>query len=86
MLVLTEADYEFGGDKGTYSVLSTTPPAAMDIHGVEGPNAGSTIPAIYELAGDRLTICYQLGPGDRPSEFATPEGTQLFLVHYERAR
>jgi len=83
-LRLTRDAYEFGGDKGTYAVLSTSPPSRMDIHGREGPNAGRTIQAIYELAGGQLTVCYQLGPGERPTEFKTTKGSQLLLIRYLR--
>jgi uncharacterized protein (TIGR03067 family) len=84
-LRLTSDTYEFGGDKGTYSVLSTSSPAQMDIHGSQGPNAGRTIPAIYGVAGDQLTVCYQLGSGPRPSDFSSPTGTRVLLVHYRRS-
>jgi uncharacterized protein (TIGR03067 family) len=83
-LRLTADTYEFAGDKGTYAILSVNPPATMDIRGREGPNAGRTIPAIYALAGDQLTICYQLGSGERPSEFTSSKGSRLLLVRYKR--
>ena len=85
-LRLTANTYEFAGDKGTYAVLAAGRPAAMDIRGQEGPNAGRTIQAIYELSGDQLTVCYQLGTGERPGEFKTPKGSQVLLVHYRRVR
>ena len=83
-LQLTKDTYEFGGDKGTVEVLETHKPDQMDIHGKEGPNAGKTIPAIFELQGDHLTICYQLGNGERPAAFDSPKGTQVLLIHYKR--
>lgn len=83
-LHLTADTYEFAGDKGTYSVLSVSAPAKMDIRGREGPNAGRTIPAIYALVGDQLTVCYQLGPGERPADFASPEGSHILLIRYKR--
>ena len=83
-LQLTMDTYEFAGDKGTYSVLSTRPPAKMDIRGREGPNAGRTIQSIYELSGDQLTVCYQLGSGERPIDFTSAKGSQVFLVRYKR--
>jgi uncharacterized protein (TIGR03067 family) len=83
-LSLTADTYEFAGDKGTYSVSLAVSPARMDIRGREGPNAGRTIPAIYELAGDQLTICYQLGPGERPRDFTSPKGSQVLIVRYKR--
>jgi uncharacterized protein (TIGR03067 family) len=86
ILRLTADAYEFGGDKGTYAMVSSTRPARLDIQGVEGPNAGRTIQAIYQLAGEELTVCYQLGPGDRPGDFTSPKGSQVLLVHYRRVR
>jgi len=83
-LQLTANTYEFAGDKGTYALVTRRPPAQMDIHGREGPNAGRTILAIFAMARDQLTVCYQLGPGDRPREFASAGGPQLLLVHYRR--
>jgi len=58
----------------------------MDIHGREGPHAGRTIQAIYELAGEQLTICYQLGSGERPTEFKSARGSQVLLVRYQRVQ
>ncbi len=83
-LVLAADSYDFAGDKGTYTILAKDTPAKLDIHGVEGPNAGRDIPAIFQLNGDELVVCYQLGTGDRPTEFKTHSGTQEFLVRYKR--
>jgi uncharacterized protein (TIGR03067 family) len=83
-LRLTTDTYEFAGDQGTYSVLPGSPPAKMDIRGQEGPNAGRTIQAIYNLADEQLTVCYQLGPGERPGEFKSETGPQVLLIHYKR--
>ncbi|HTO89751.1 MAG TPA: TIGR03067 domain-containing protein [Candidatus Sulfotelmatobacter sp.] len=83
-LQLTKNSYEFGGDKGTIEIIRGPLPAQMDIHGKEGPNAGKTIPAIYLVEGDFLTVCYQLGTGDRPKDFVSPPGTKVLLIHYKR--
>jgi uncharacterized protein (TIGR03067 family) len=83
-LKLTADTYQFGIDKGLYAVVSSAPPGKMDIRGQEGPNAGRTIPAIYEISGDQLTICYQLGKGDRPTEFKSSPASMTLLVHYRR--
>ena len=84
-LTLTQHDYDFAGDRGSYAVLSEGPPGRMDIQGEQGPNAGRLIPALYEVSGDSLTVCYQLGPGVRPQAFQSPEGSQILLVRYHRA-
>jgi uncharacterized protein (TIGR03067 family) len=73
-------------DKGTYTTDSAAKPKAMDITGVEGPNAGKKIPAIYEIDGDTLRICYGLRGNPRPAEFKSPTGTSVFLVTYKRKK
>jgi len=71
-------------DKGTCKTNPAANPKTLDIKGTEGPNKGKTILAIYELKGDTLKICYELGVAGRPKEFKSKEGTQLFLVTYKR--
>jgi uncharacterized protein (TIGR03067 family) len=73
-------------DKGTYQVDSTAKPKTMVIRGTEGPNQGKTIPAIYDLQGDSLRICYDLSGAKTPSEFKSQPGTRLYLVTYERKK
>jgi uncharacterized protein (TIGR03067 family) len=85
-LQLSMDTYEFAGDKGTYAVLPTSSPARMDIHGLEGPNAGRTIQTIYKLTGEQLTVCYQLGSGERPGEFKSATGSKVLLVRYKRVQ
>jgi uncharacterized protein (TIGR03067 family) len=73
-------------DKGTYTLDPAAKPKAITITGVDGPNAGKTIPAIYEIHGDTLRICYNLAGGARPTEFKSPSGTNIFLVTYKRKK
>lgn len=73
-------------DRGTLSLDSEAKPKAMDVVGKEGPNKGKTIPAIYKLDGEKLEICYDLSGKARPQAFKTREGTQLFLVVYEKVK
>lgn len=73
-------------DKGTYTIDSTSKPKSMTITGTEGPNNGKTFPAIYELNGETLRICYDLSGAKRPTEFKTSAGTQLYLVTYNRKK
>jgi uncharacterized protein (TIGR03067 family) len=72
-------------DQGMLRLDTSERPMLMDITGVEGPNAGRNIPAIYELEGNRLRICYALAGPPRPRRFETAEGTQHFLVTYRRS-
>jgi uncharacterized protein (TIGR03067 family) len=73
-------------DKGTYKLDATSKPKGMTITGTEGPNQGKTFPAIYELEGDTLRICYDLSGAKRPAEFKTSAGTKLYLVTYKRQK
>jgi uncharacterized protein (TIGR03067 family) len=73
-------------DRGTYTLDSTSKPRGMTITGTEGPNNGKTFPAIYELTGDTLRICYDLSGAKRPTEFRTAAGTKLYLVTYTRVK
>ena len=71
-------------DKGTYMIDSTTKPKGMSVTGTEGPNKDKTFPAIYELQGDTLRICYDLSGAKTPTEFKSVAGTKLYLVTYTR--
>ena len=71
-------------DRGTYTVDSTTQPKSMTVTGTDGVNRGKTFPAIYELKGDTLRICYDLSGAKRPTEFKSTAGTKLYLVTYNR--
>lgn len=70
-------------DRGTCKRDPSAKPKTLDITGTEGPNKGKTILAIYERNGDTLRVCYDLTGKNRPSEFKTAAGTQLFLVEYK---
>jgi len=87
-LNLTDGKYEVlvgtQSDRGTYSLDLTREPKGMSITGTEGPNQGKTFPAIYELTGDTLRICYDLSGTKRPEAFKTVAGTKLYLVTYQR--
>ena len=81
---LTATDYavHFGGepyDCGTFTHTETT----LHLTAQKGPNAGRVITAIYQLAGDRLRICYGLD-GTSPSVFKTSPASARYLVTYRR--
>lgn len=73
-------------DQGTIKLNPAAKPKEMEITGGDGPNKGKTILAIYERDGDTLRICYDLSGKGCPTEFKTKEGTQLFLVTYQREK
>ena len=89
-LKLDHGQYEvFVGDapdRGTYSLDPAAKPKGMTVTGTDGPNNGKTYPAIYELKGDTLRICYDLSGAKRPTEFKSVAGTKLYLVTYNRTK
>lgn len=70
-------------DQGTYRHHEAGPPAQLTITGTSGPNAGRSIPCIYQLAGDRLRVCYGMD-GKRPEAFASAAGSAHYLATYRR--
>lgn len=71
-------------DRGNFTLATEGEFRVIQLRGVEGTNAGRTIPAIYQLVGDRLRVCYGLD-GVQPGAFATAAGQNLFLATYRRS-
>jgi uncharacterized protein (TIGR03067 family) len=90
--VLTIADgkyeVEFAGqkDKGSITLDVSKKPKRMTIEGTEGPNKGKTIPAIYEIAGDTVRICYELEGKEPPAGFESKAGSNTLLITYKRMK
>src|SRR5262249_4630145 len=73
-------------DRGEFLVNETCSPRTIDIVGRDGPNAGRSMLAIFELQRDRLTICYDLDGKSRPVNMEAQDDDQLLLsITYERA-
>jgi uncharacterized protein (TIGR03067 family) len=49
-----------------------------------GSQEGARIEGIYELKDDELKICAKVFGGDRPTEFASPEGSSVVLLVLKR--
>jgi len=71
-------------DAGTFSVDETKTPAAMDVVRVKSDGETATIPAICELRGDTLRICYALGSQARPTGFKSEADSGTLLVTYKK--
>ena len=83
-LIINENTYTvlFAGDvhdRGVLSVTATT----LTLTGQHEANDGRVIPAIYQLMGERLRLCYGLN-GVVPAEFKTEANSQRYLVTYRR--
>lgn len=70
-------------DSGTYEIPECAGPRTLLLRGRSGPNAGRSIPCIYQLVGDRMRVCYGLN-GVPPDEFKTATGQQRYLAIYKR--
>jgi hypothetical protein len=55
----------------------------MDLTKGDGPDA-QTIAGIYEIKGDRLTICTARLPEGRPTDFTTAPGDRRGLRVFRR--
>ena len=72
-------------DRGEIRVDIAESPSSMDIVGLEGPNAGRTLRAIYEISNDLLSICYDMeGGAERPRSMQPEEDQVLLLITYAR--
>ena len=79
-----EADYE-----GIFTIDVEQTPQHIDIAFVEGPEAGNTAYGIFDLDGDRFTICLGLVGAERPEGFGSSPGSGHALeqlVRVEHAR
>ena len=75
-----EATYE-----GVFTIDVEATPAEIDIEFVEGPEAGNRCHGLYELHGERLTLCLGLAGASRPKAFATSPGSGHALERLRRA-
>jgi uncharacterized protein (TIGR03067 family) len=71
--------------EGIFDIDIERTPHAIDIDFVEGPEAGSRSEGIFELDGDRLTICLGFTGVARPTSFKTARGSGHALEHLVRA-
>ena len=74
-----EATYD-----GRFTIDLSHTPSWIDIRFVEGPEAGNSSYGIFELDGDRLTLCLGVVGASRPISFATSEGSGHALEHLRR--
>ncbi len=67
---------------GTFELVEGTSPKAMDVT----TSGGDMAPAIYEITGDALKVCYAADGGSRPSEFKSAAYSGRVLAVYRKAQ
>lgn len=71
-------------DAGSFELGGTVTESTFLLRGTAGPNAGRTIPCVFQLRGDRLRVCFGMN-GIAPTDFTTDAGNQRYLATYRRA-
>jgi uncharacterized protein (TIGR03067 family) len=65
--------------RGTFTIDPKARPKTIDIVMTEGPEKGTVMKGIYELAGDTYRLCAGLAGPERPMEFACESGSRRML-------
>lgn len=67
-------------ESGTLQFDAQASPKTLEV----STQSGDTIPAIYELSGSTLKICYAVNSAARPKEFKSTSGSDHVFVLYQR--
>jgi uncharacterized protein (TIGR03067 family) len=79
--------FQVGGDKLLDVRFTLSPgktPAQIDLVSLAGPTRGETVRGIYRLEGKRLTLCWPLGGGERPTRFDSKGGRDWVVLTLQR--
>jgi uncharacterized protein (TIGR03067 family) len=72
--------------QGSMTLDPARMPKTLDVTFTQGEQSGKTAQGIYELKDGTFKVC-RASPGhNRPTEFASPPGSGLTLIVYERAK
>ena len=72
-------------ETGQVQVNESTSPKQMDVSIKEGPNQGKTLPAIYDLKGKELTVCYNIIGSNRPTDFTSTKENGFLLLKFQKS-
>jgi uncharacterized protein (TIGR03067 family) len=73
-------DGDFGSSHGTLKLGDSGSPKPMEVT----TDDGTQLPAIYEISGNTLKICYASNGASRPKEFKSAEGSDCVFATYKR--
>ena len=91
-ILVTIKDHSFSAaiedrtDRGSFTVDPSKSPGQMDIRPETGPDAGESLPGIYEMTPDGFRICYARPGGKRPASFSTDEEAGRLFIAYKRQK
>jgi uncharacterized protein (TIGR03067 family) len=71
---------------GTQTIDPSKSPKAIDVTMTEGPMKGVVLLGIYEIDGDTLRVCFDMGGKKRPTEFKSPPGSETLVNVHKRAK
>lgn len=71
-------------ESGKVQINESQNPKVMDISIKEGPNAGKTLPAIYDIKDKMLTVCYNIVGSTRPAEFTSTKENGFLLLKFQK--
>jgi uncharacterized protein (TIGR03067 family) len=69
---------------GTFKLDSEKLPRTVNVIPGDGPNRGRLFPGIYTIEGDFMKTCFNVGGGDRPTEFTTKDQPGWVVVEQKR--
>ncbi len=89
-LTVSGTNYHFQNgsfnEHGSYRFNAAKSPAELDIVVGDGADKGKVYQVIYEVRGDRLTICLEKANKNRPKSFDAKAGTGNVLEVWERVK
>jgi uncharacterized protein (TIGR03067 family) len=71
---------------GTFTVDASKTPPTIDMKPGSGRYEGKTLPGIYKLEGDTLTIAFAEPGKDRPKAFESKPSSGVVLVVHKKAK
>jgi uncharacterized protein (TIGR03067 family) len=71
---------------GTQTIDPSKSPKTIDVTITEGPSKGLVMLGIYDITGDTLKVCFDMGGKKRPTEFKSAPGSATFFNVHKRMK
>jgi uncharacterized protein (TIGR03067 family) len=73
-------------EQGTLKLDPTKKPKAVDFKITKGDDEGKDQHGLYQIEGDRFTLCFAPPGKDRPKQLKTEAGSEQTLIVFERLK